>query len=144
MSIKPLFDAAELLKEETQRVVVELPGLVSDGVPTVTIAVSDEIRTSYAGLNKKHFSFYVELKGKGTRQKREGHTKSNPEQYARELIDLCVVDSSGLFGSHNLPALQKAVLKYSKFREYLIGKIEEVFTGEWLLNEDEDEDAKKN
>jgi len=143
MSVKPLFDAAELLKEETQRVVVDLPGLVSEATPSVTVEISEKIRTSYAALNKKYFDFYIELKGRGTRQKREGHTKSNPEQYAKELLELCIVDSSGLFDTHNLAALQKAVLKYSKFREYLIGEIEKVFTGEWLIHED-DEDAKKN
>jgi hypothetical protein len=148
MSVKPLFDMAELMSDEVQEHVIELSRIENvTPVPTITVKITDEIRGKQHKLFKKHNDFVMVIKGKGTRTEQETRFKSDKEAYANALVDLCVIDSSMLFEKHDNKLLKKVFIRQPSFMDYIVAELTKVFDGDVTLSEDDDEDeddSKKN
>lgn len=145
MNVKPLFDAAELLADETKEVVLVLDRIENvDPKPTITIKVNDEIREKQRKLFKQHNEFVLRVEGgRGKRVKQEAHIDQNRLEYAKGLVDLCVVNSEMLFEKHDNKLLKKVFVRQPSFLDYFLDVITEAFDGDLSLTEEE-EDAKKN
>lgn len=138
MALKPLFDAAELLKETPVEKVLTLTRIEAETSPTITIKIDDKVREKERKLFKKYNQFVMRFEGKN----REGHLNDDRLAYAQKLIDLCVIDSSGLFENHSNDLLKRACLRQPAFMGVLLDAISEAFAGDVKLV-DEDE-SKKN
>ena len=145
MNVKPLFDAAELMSEETHKVVLSLDRIENiDPKPTLTIKMDDEIREKQRKLFKQYNDFVLRFEGgRGKRAKQEAHIDQNRLEYAKGLVDLCVVDSAMLFAEHDNKLLKKVFVRQSSFLDYFLDVLTKAFDGDLTLS-DEDEDAKKN
>jgi hypothetical protein len=105
--------------------------------PTITIKLNDEIREKQRKLFRKHNDFIMRYRGNGTRAVQEGHIKSDKLEYAKDLVDLCVSNSSGLFEKHSIEALKKVFVRQPSFLDYVVDVITKVFDGDIDIEEDE-------
>lgn len=144
MSVQPLFDMSDLVKDVDKEIVIELDGIKKiEKIPTITIKINDSIRTKQQKLFRKHNDFVLTMGSKKKGTKQEGRFKQDKLAYASALIDLCVVDSYMLFEKHDQDLLKKVFVRQPSFMDYVVDKLTEVFEGDLAIDESIDEDDKK-
>jgi hypothetical protein len=141
--IKYLFDAKSLLdtSKNEEEVTITLARIEEiDPKPTLTVKLSDRIREKQRSL----FDSYNHIIFRGKQNKQELEVKSNKTDYAKALVDLCVIGSTGLFDAHDNSLLKRAFLRQPAFMNYIVSELTKVFEGSVKLAEEEDGEDEKN
>lgn len=140
-SVKVLFDSQALLTDNEEEKVITLDRIAEvNPKPTVTIKLSDEIREKQREL----FNKFNRIVFRGSRNQQEAELKSKKTEYAKALIDLCVIDSTGLFEKHDKTLLKRVFLRQPSFMDYVLSEFTRVFDGTVKFAEEEAEVDEKN
>ena len=141
--IKYLFEAKDLLdtSKNEEEVTITLDRIEEiDPKPTLTVKLSDTIREKQRTL----FDRYNHIIFRGKQSRQELEVKSNKIDYAKALVDLCIVGSTGLFEEHSNALLKKAFLRQPSFMNYVVSDLTKAFEGSIKLAEEEDDEDEKN
>lgn len=140
-SVQILFDSQALLADNEEEQVITLDRIAEvDPKPTITIKLTDEIREKQKDL----FNKFNRIIFKGYRNQQEAELKSKKIEYAKALVDLCVVNSTGLFEKHDKTLLKRVFLRQPSFMDYVLSEITKMFDGSVKLVEEEAEADEKN
>jgi uncharacterized sporulation protein YeaH/YhbH (DUF444 family) len=140
-SIKVLFDSQALLADNEEEKVITLDRIAEiDPKPTITVKLSDEIREKQREL----FNKFNRIVFRGNRKEQEAELKSKKTEYAKALVDLCVIDSTGLFEKHDKALLKRVFIRQSSFMDYVLSEITKVFDGSVKLAEEQEAEDEKN
>jgi len=136
-SVKVLFDSQALLADNEEEKVITLDRIEEvDPKPTLTVKLSDEIREKQREL----FNKYNRIVFRGNRKEQEAELKSKKTEYAKALVDLCVINSTGLFEKHDKALLKRVFIRQSSFMDYVLSEITKAFDGSVKLTEEEAEE----
>lgn len=140
-SVQVLFDSQALLADNEEEKIITLDRIAEvDPKPTITVKLSDEIREKQKVL----FNKFNRIVFRGYRKQQEAELKSNKTDYAKALVDLCVVDSIGLFEKHDQTLLKRVFVRQPSFMDYVLAEITKVFDGSVKLAEEAAAEDEKN
>lgn len=140
-SVQILFDSQALLADSVEEKVITLDRIAEvDPKPTITVKLSDEIREKQKDL----FNKFNRIVFRGYRKQQEAELKSKKTEYAKALVDLCVVNSTGLFVKHDQTLLKRVFVRQPSFMDYVLSEITGVFDGSVKLAVEAEEVDEKN
>lgn len=140
-NVQILFDSQALLADSEEEKVITLDRIAEvDPKPTITVKLSDEIREK----QKELFNKFNRIVFRGYRKQQEAELRSKKTEYAKALVDLCVINSTGLFEKHDKTLLKRVFLRQPSFMDYVLSEMTKVFDGSVKLTEEAAEEDEKN